>query len=42
LLRFAGAPEKGKFLKNAMNVIDVISILPFFLDVFFLQGVPNE
>lgn len=37
LLRFAGAPEKWKFLKDGMNIIDVISIIPFFVGLFFLD-----
>ena len=41
LLRFAGAPEKIIFLKDAMNIIDVLSIFPFFLDLFVL-GVPAQ
>ena len=41
LLRFAGSPEKIVFLKDAMNIIDVLSIFPFFLDLFVL-GVPAQ
>ena len=41
LLRFAGSPEKIIFLKDAMNIIDVLSIFPFFLDLFVL-GVPAQ
>jgi hypothetical protein len=41
-LRFAGAPEKGKFVKDGMNIIDVVSIMPFFLDLFFLQAGVEE
>ena len=40
--RFAGSPEKVKFAKDVMNVIDVISILPFFVDLFLLGGDPEE
>ena len=42
LLRFAGAPEKGKFLKDAMNIIDVLSIFPFFLDLLVLNRADPE
>ena len=41
LLRFAGSPEKIVFLKDAMNIIDVLSIFPFFLDLFVL-GAPAQ
>ena len=37
IIRLAGAPEKIKFLKDAMNIIDVLSIMPFFLTLFFLD-----
>ena len=36
-LRMAGAPDKWAFVKNGLNVVDVISILPFYIDLFFLQ-----
>jgi len=36
-LRMAGAPDKWEFVKNGLNVVDVISILPFYIDLFFLQ-----
>ena len=34
-LRFAGAPKKWEFLINTLNIIDVLSILPFFVSLFF-------
>jgi len=36
-LRMAGAPNKWAFLKDGLNVVDVISILPFFVSLFFLS-----
>ncbi len=42
LLRFACSPDKCEFLKGAMNVIDVLAILPYFLTMFFLQSTPGD
>merc|ERR1712038_199374 len=33
-LRFAGAPKKWAFLVDTLNIIDVLSILPFFVSLF--------
>ena len=33
ILRFASSPSKLEFLKNIMNLIDVIAILPYFIQV---------
>ena len=31
--RLAGAPQKCEFLHNGMNIIDVLAILPYFMDL---------
>ena len=41
LLRFMSAPSKCKFIKSLMNVIDLISILPFYLTLFS-QLIPKK
>jgi len=38
LLRFAGAPKKCDFVKGVMNVIDVLSILPYFISMFLVES----
>ena len=40
ILRFLGAPKKCAFLKDAMNIIDVLAILPFFISLIVLEAVP--
>ena len=37
-IRLAGAPEKWAFLKDGMNVVDVLAIMPFFVSLFFGSG----
>jgi hypothetical protein len=34
----SGAPKKWAFIKGAMNVIDVLSILPYFISVFLIES----
>ena len=36
-LRLAGAPEKWEFLKDKMNIIDVLAILPFLVNALFIE-----
>ena len=33
ILRLTAAPKKGQFLKGAMNFIDLMSFLPFFISL---------
>ena len=33
-----GAPKKWEFIRGGMNVIDVLSILPYFVSVFFVEA----
>ena len=38
VLRFAAAPKKLLFLKDGMNIIDLLSILPFFISLIPLEA----
>ena len=40
--RFAGAPQKCAFLIDSLNIVDVLSILPFFVSPFFDSGFSSE
>ena len=40
--RFAGAPQKCAFLIDSLNIVDVLSILPFFVSLFFDSGFSSE
>ena len=35
-IRLAGAPDKAAFLKDGMNIVDVLAIMPFFVSLFFM------
>ena len=37
LLRLAGAPDKAKFLKRPLNIVDVLAILPYYLSLSLVE-----
>lgn len=37
LLRLAGAPKKWIFIKTAMNVVDVLAILPYYVSILLVE-----
>ena len=41
-IRFAGAPQKCAFLTDSLNIVDVLSILPFFVSLFFDSNFGSE
>ena len=36
--RFTGAPKKLHFFVNGMNIVDVLSILPFYVALFITSS----
>ena len=40
--RLLGAPAKCAFLRNGMNIVDILSILPFFIELFMHEEAPAE
>ena len=38
ILRLAGAPRKKEFLKDGMNIIDILAILPYFVSIFLIEA----
>ena len=40
LFSISGAPQKWEFVKGAMNIIDVLAILPYYVSLFLMQ--PEE
>ena len=37
-----GAPEKLKFLKGPLNIVDILAILPYYLSLAFTEEVFNS
>ena len=39
--RLAGAPQKCAFIKDTMNIVDVLAILPYFITLAVMESAPE-